>query len=51
MPKIDPFWFWVVLIVVALAAILSFAVNFKYTMCMEVKNDHDECVYDVACNS
>jgi hypothetical protein len=44
------FWMTVIGIILTLAILAIFA-TVKYNCCMDVKNDHDECVYDVACNT
>ena len=43
-------WMTVIGLILVIAAFIAFA-TIKYNCCMAVVNDHDLCVYDVACNS
>lgn len=43
--------FITVFVLVLTVALSSIIMAVKYNYCMEVKNSHEECVYDVGCNS
>lgn len=52
MDRDDRLKFWVSVIAIGLViAIWVVFATVKYNCCMEAVGDHDECVYDVACNS